>query len=480
MQLVCLRQQSKFIFRIFYRKSSTITNEWLNIFRLKKSGDQSGNLRLRVTSHAFNIILHDALFKFFESVVPETFQNPFDPVVSLGLGLTLKRHLACGLKKFLELLNRFDLGIIHGDCHLPILIPANPFSITLYFMLILYWKRLPLGCADIHLSCESNPACCAPPPPIHECGGCESDGTCCTPWTPSASGSCRGDEGCPIGLVAVTRQCGGNVGQQTSCQPSSTCVFQCTGNLPDHSKACPDAEVGLRRDKDWELVPNCVPTVKCLAVCDPCFHINQAGNACDADPCCDNQICDITEDCSCADCVAQPPLECMCQDAGIFDINPPCGQGFSQCASNAALTGLRFRNALITNQCLDMWSLTSCCKAPAQLTNCQTTEWIDNPSFGQYVNSSCPGGKVLTGINFRNSCQGNQRLDMWQLVCCEIAGRPTPTSCYTTTEFDIDLKGGEVQSNCDSGYFVQGVNFKNSPSTNQCVDMWELKCCRYD
>src|SRR3989338_4490502 len=24
----------------------------------------------------------------------------------------------------------------------------------------------PLGCADIHLSCESNPACCAPPPTI--------------------------------------------------------------------------------------------------------------------------------------------------------------------------------------------------------------------------------------------------------------------------------------------------------------------------
>ena len=32
------------------------------------------------------------------------------------------------LKKFLELLNRFDLGIIHGDCHPPILIPVNLFS----------------------------------------------------------------------------------------------------------------------------------------------------------------------------------------------------------------------------------------------------------------------------------------------------------------------------------------------------------------
>ena len=164
----------------------------------------------------------------------------------------------------------------------------------------------PLGCADAQISCALNANCCTASVPVHECGGCESDGACCTPWTAAGSGSCRGDEGCPIGEVAVTRQCGGSVGTQTSCQPSSTCVFQCTGNPPDHSQKCPGAEVGLRRDKDWELVANCVPTVKCQAVCETCFHINPAGDACDPDDCCNDGICNPrpggNDNCDCPDC----------------------------------------------------------------------------------------------------------------------------------------------------------------------------------
>src|SRR3989338_1254251 len=106
------------------------------------------------------------------------------------------------------------------------------------------------GCSVTSMSWQKDCrplGCCDDPPDVpvgQRClGTCVSDGSCCTPWTASGTGSCRGEEGCPIGLVASTRQCGGDVGTQASCQPSSTCVFQCMEHLPDKSTKCPDVEV---------------------------------------------------------------------------------------------------------------------------------------------------------------------------------------------------------------------------------------------
>ncbi len=164
----------------------------------------------------------------------------------------------------------------------------------------------PLGCESAQISCALDSSCCATPPPVHECGGCESDGSCCTDWTVAGGGSCRGDKGCPIGEVAVTRQCGGSVGTQTSCQPSSTCVFKCQGNKPDNSTACPGAEDRLKRDQPWVPVDRggCVPSIKCQSECNKCFHLNLVTrDACDPDLCCDDGFCNWPiEDCSCADC----------------------------------------------------------------------------------------------------------------------------------------------------------------------------------
>lgn len=173
----------------------------------------------------------------------------------------------------------------------------------------------PLGCCDNPSTCPINPL---PPPPR-----CVSDGACCTPWAAVGSGSCRGEEGCPIGEVFSSRECGGGVGTQTGCQPSSTCVFECIGNKADDSHECPGARVGLRRDKNWELAANCVPSVKCLTVCDACFHINPTGDACDPDPCCNDGFCNWPiEDCSCPDCNGGCPGGTCNQGS--------CGPGFCE------------------------------------------------------------------------------------------------------------------------------------------------------
>lgn len=186
----------------------------------------------------------------------------------------------------------------------------------------------PLGCAGTQIGCAENSSCCTAPVPVQTCGGCQSDGTCCTPWAAAGSGSCKGDEGCPVGTVASIRQCGGGVGTQTSCQPSSTCVFQCQGNIPDNSTPCPGAEVGLKKDQIWVPVNpgGCVPTIKCQSKCDPCFHLNATGDACDPDVCCNNGFCTPpplgNEDCSCPDCTGGCPAGTCNQGS--------CGPGFCE------------------------------------------------------------------------------------------------------------------------------------------------------
>ncbi|XP_059171748.1 dermatopontin-like [Physella acuta] len=139
-----------------------------------------------------------------------------------------------------------------------------------------------------------------------------------------------------------------------------------------------------------------------------------------------------------------------------FDFKCPAGQAISAISSV-------YDNLMEDRQ----WSVT--CRA-ANLTNSCTHSGYVN-GFGSPLSYTCPGKKVLTGIQSYHDNQVEDRRFNFQ--CCAVSKR-TPRDCHTTS--DVNTMGGpltlEVPANSviKGAYSVHDVTFEDRT--------WKFQVCR--